>query len=100
MAIRVQTKQVISGNKKFDGFQSRNSYLDVRVPYHLIESNLKGSFWIAMEGSVPPQNNIPTYIPLDQAARQYGLSKKVLTQQIQAGKIQAVARPGDGAGTG
>ena len=40
-----------------------------------------------------PQNNIPTYIPLDQAARQYGLSKKVLTQQIRVGKIQAVQLP-------
>ena len=42
---------------------------------------------------MPPQNNIPTYIPLDQAARQYGLSKKVLTQQIRVGKIQAVQLP-------
>lgn len=42
---------------------------------------------------MPSQANIPTYLPLDQAARHYGLSKKVLTQQIQAGKIQAVRLP-------
>ena len=42
---------------------------------------------------MPSQAHIPTYIPLDQAARHYGLSKKVLTQEIQAGKIQAVQLP-------
>lgn len=42
---------------------------------------------------MPPQNNIPTYIPFDQAVRQYGLSKKVLTQRIRTGKIQAVQLP-------
>jgi hypothetical protein len=36
---------------------------------------------------------IPTYLPLDQAAQKLGLSKKVLTQQIQAGKIGAVQLP-------
>jgi predicted site-specific integrase-resolvase len=42
---------------------------------------------------MPSPTHIPTYIPLDQAARHYGLSKKVLTQEIQAGKIQAVQLP-------
>ena len=42
---------------------------------------------------MPLQNNIPTYIPLDQAAKRHGVSKKVLTQQIRAGKIQAVQLP-------
>jgi hypothetical protein len=42
---------------------------------------------------MPSQPHIPTYLPLDQAARHYGLSKKVLTQEIQAGKIQAVQLP-------
>jgi hypothetical protein len=42
---------------------------------------------------MPSQPHIPTYIPLDQAARHYGVSKKVLTQEIQAGKIQAVQLP-------
>jgi hypothetical protein len=36
---------------------------------------------------------IPTYLPLDQAAQKLGLSQKVLTQQIQAGKIAAVQLP-------
>ncbi len=36
---------------------------------------------------------IPTYLPFDQAAQHYGLSKRVLTQQIQAGKIGAVQLP-------
>lgn len=39
------------------------------------------------------KSRIPTYLPLDQAARKYGLSKTVLTQQIQAGKIEAVQLP-------
>ncbi len=39
------------------------------------------------------QPHIPTYIPFDQAARHYGLSQKVLTQAIQAGKIEAVQLP-------
>jgi predicted site-specific integrase-resolvase len=42
---------------------------------------------------MPSQAHIPTYIPLEQAARHYGLSKKVLTQEIRAGKIQAVQLP-------
>ena len=36
---------------------------------------------------------IPTYLPFDQAARRYGLSPNLLTQQIQAGKIAAVKLP-------
>jgi len=36
---------------------------------------------------------IPTYLPLDQAAQKLGLSEKVLTQLIRAGKIQAVQLP-------
>jgi hypothetical protein len=42
---------------------------------------------------MPSQPHIPTYLPLDQAAQHYGLFKKVLTQEIQAGKIQAVQLP-------
>jgi predicted site-specific integrase-resolvase len=42
---------------------------------------------------MPSQPHIPTYIPFDQAARHYGLPKKVLTQKIRAGKIQAVQLP-------
>ncbi len=36
---------------------------------------------------------IPTFLPLAEAAEKYGLSKKVLTQMIQAGKIEAVQLP-------
>jgi predicted site-specific integrase-resolvase len=36
---------------------------------------------------------IPTYLPLAEAAEKFGLSKKVLTQMIQAGKIEAVQLP-------
>ncbi|MBN1995731.1 MAG: hypothetical protein JW953_23795, partial [Anaerolineae bacterium] len=42
---------------------------------------------------MPSPSHIPTYLPLEQAARHYGLPQKVLTQQIQAGKIQAVQLP-------
>jgi len=38
-------------------------------------------------------NNIPTFISLSDAARKFGLPKKVLTEQIQAGKIEAVKLP-------
>jgi hypothetical protein len=38
-------------------------------------------------------NNIPTFLPLADAARKFGLPKKVLTEQIQAGKIEAVKLP-------
>ncbi|MEW5958399.1 MAG: hypothetical protein AB1801_11775 [Chloroflexota bacterium] len=37
--------------------------------------------------------NVPTYLPLPEAARKYELSEKVLTQLIQAGKIEAVRLP-------
>jgi len=36
---------------------------------------------------------IPTYLPLTEAAEKFGLSKKVLIQMIQAGKIEAVQLP-------
>ncbi len=42
---------------------------------------------------MPSQPHIPTYIPFNQAAKHYGLPQKVLTQQIRAGKIQAVQLP-------
>jgi hypothetical protein len=35
-------------------------------------------------------NNVPTFISLADASRKFGLPKKVLTEQIQAGKIEAV----------
>jgi hypothetical protein len=35
----------------------------------------------------------PPLSPLDQAARQYDLSKKMLTQQTRVGKIQAIQLP-------
>lgn len=38
-------------------------------------------------------SKIPTYLPLAEAAQKYGLSENVLTQQIQAGKIEAVQLP-------
>ena len=37
--------------------------------------------------------DVPTYLPLPEAARKYELSEKVLTQLIQAGKIEAVQLP-------
>lgn len=40
-----------------------------------------------------PSPKIPTYLPLTEAAKKYGLSEAVLTQQIQAGKIEAVQLP-------
>lgn len=39
------------------------------------------------------KSKIPTYLPLADAAQKYGLSEKALTQQIQAGKIEAVQLP-------
>lgn len=36
---------------------------------------------------------IPTYLPLPDAAKKFGLSEKVLTRHIQAGKIEAVQLP-------
>ena len=41
---------------------------------------------------MPSPAHIPTYIPFDQAVQHYGLPKKVLTQEIRAGKIQAGSR--------
>lgn len=43
--------------------------------------------------SVSAEMNIPTYLPLPKAARKYGLSEKVLTQLVKAGKIEAVQLP-------
>ena len=40
--------------------------------------------------SIGAELNIPTYLPLPKAAQKYGLSEKVLTQLVQAGKIEAV----------
>lgn len=37
--------------------------------------------------------NIPTYLPLPDAALKFGLSEKVLTQLIRAGKIEAAKLP-------
>jgi hypothetical protein len=39
------------------------------------------------------KQDIPTFLPLPEAAGQYGLSEKVLTQLVQAGKIEAVQLP-------
>lgn len=36
------------------------------------------------------KSKLPTYLPLAEATRKYGLSEKVLTQLIEAGKIEAV----------
>jgi hypothetical protein len=36
---------------------------------------------------------IPTFLPLADAAREFGLSKKALTQMVQAGQIEAVQLP-------
>jgi hypothetical protein len=50
-----------------------------------------------MSDSKPPSSilevNVPTYIPLSEAAQQHGLSEQALTQLIQAGKIEAVQLP-------
>ena len=37
--------------------------------------------------------NVPTYLPLSEAAQKHGLSEQALTQLIQAGKIEAVQLP-------
>ncbi len=37
--------------------------------------------------------NIPTYLPLPEVAKKYGLSEQALTQLIQTGKIEAVRLP-------
>lgn len=47
-------------------------------------------------GSFPPTTlelNVPTYLPLSEAAEKYNVSENVLTQLIQAGKIEAVRLP-------
>jgi hypothetical protein len=47
-------------------------------------------------GQLPTQTlelEIPTYLPLGEAAQKYDLSEQVLTQLIQAGKIEAVRLP-------
>ena len=41
----------------------------------------------------PLELDVPTYIPLSEAAEKYNLSENVLTQLIQAGKIEAVRLP-------
>ena len=43
--------------------------------------------------SSTPELNVPTYIPLPEAAQKHGLSEQALTQLIQAGKIEAVQLP-------
>lgn len=40
-----------------------------------------------------PNPNIPTYLPLADAAQKYGVSEMVLTQLILAGKIEAIQLP-------
>jgi hypothetical protein len=39
------------------------------------------------------KSKIPTYLPLPDAARKYGLPEQALTQLIEAGKIEAVQLP-------
>lgn len=39
------------------------------------------------------KQNIPTYLPLADAAKKFGMSRKALTQMIQTGKIEAVQLP-------
>ena len=39
------------------------------------------------------KQTIPTYLPLADAAKKFGLPQKVLTQMIQTGKIEAVQLP-------
>jgi len=38
-------------------------------------------------------NNVPTFLPLADAVRKFGLPQKVLTEQIRAGEIEAVKLP-------
>ncbi len=40
-----------------------------------------------------PKSKIPTFLPLPDAARKFSLTERVLTQLIQAGKIEAVQLP-------
>ena len=50
-----------------------------------------------MADSKPPSStlelNVPTYIPLSEAAQLHGVSEQALTQLIQACKIEAVQLP-------
>jgi hypothetical protein len=39
------------------------------------------------------KQNIPTYLPLADAAKKFGMSRTVLTQMIRSGKIEAVQLP-------
>ena len=43
--------------------------------------------------STTPQLDVPTYLPLSEAAHRYNLSEDVLTQLIQTGRIEAVQLP-------
>jgi hypothetical protein len=45
------------------------------------------------KSSTDLQLNVPTYLPLSEAADRYNLSENILTQLIQAGKIEAVRLP-------
>jgi hypothetical protein len=45
------------------------------------------------KSSTDLQLKVPTYLPLSEAAQKYDLSEQVLTQLIQAGKIEAVRLP-------
>jgi hypothetical protein len=47
----------------------------------------------AIAQSADLKQNIPTYLPLADAAKKFGMSRKVLTQMIQTGKIEAVQLP-------
>jgi hypothetical protein len=45
------------------------------------------------KSSTDLQLKVPTYLPLSEAADRYNLSENILTQLIQAGKIEAVRLP-------
>jgi hypothetical protein len=45
------------------------------------------------KSSATLQLKVPTYLPLSEAAQKYDLSEQVLTQLIQAGKMEAVRLP-------
>jgi hypothetical protein len=53
--------------------------------------------WMQMANAIARsanlKQNIPTYLPLADAAKKFGMSIKVLTQMIRAGKIEAVQLP-------
>ena len=53
-------------------------------------------FWGCFMPSVQvnaKSNNVPTFLPLADAVRKFGLPQKVLTEQIRAGEIEAVKLP-------